>query len=284
MPGFRATSTATSKGYRRRISSLSQPHRGLGGATCPARACGRCVPGNASAPLRANPGASERTSDARIRAGWHLLRRGCRPCGPQTVTVWWGLFDRELLVEFRERRLCPYRPSGGPIPRHRYRKPRTSATRKRADRIGALARKLSVARAARSGVDGSLARAAVVPLRRQPFADPDPYGQVHLRRPSRCPARRLRLVAPAPGAPGRGRPRFHQRARGAHPRQGRHREGRPGALPAATVPCKQGEHAVLNAEIMARYSLAKDWRSAGFYETENHRQIGQFVPDLAPVG
>ena len=35
---------------------------------------------------------------------------------------------------------------------------------------------------------------------------------------------------------------------------------------------------------MARYSLAKDWRSAGFYETENHRQIGQFVPDLAPVG
>ena len=41
---------------------------------------------------------------------------------------------------------------------------------------------------------------------------------------------------------------------------------------------------MLNAEIMARYSLAKDWRSAGFYETENHRQIGQFVPDLAPVG
>ena len=70
------------------------------------------------------------------------------------------------MVEFRERRLGPYRPSGGPIPRHRYRKPRTSATRKRADRIGALARKLSVASAALSGVDGSLARAAVVPLRR----------------------------------------------------------------------------------------------------------------------
>ena len=34
---------------------------------------------------------------------------------------------------------------------------------------------------------------------------------------------------------------------------------------------------MLNAEIMARYSLAKDWRSAGFYETENHRQIGRAV-------
>ena len=34
---------------------------------------------------------------------------------------------------------------------------------------------------------------------------------------------------------------------------------------------------MLNAEIMARYALAKDWRSAGFHETENHRQIGRAV-------
>lgn len=96
----------------------------------------------------------------------------------ETVTVWWGLFDHELFVEFRERRFGPYRPSGGPIPLHRYRKPRVSATQKRADRIGDLASKLSVPRAALSGVDGSLARAAaVVPLRGQPFVDPDPYGQ-----------------------------------------------------------------------------------------------------------
>ena len=89
-----------------------------------------------------------------------------------------GLFDHELFVEFRERRFGPYRPSGGPIPLHRYRKPRTSATQQRADRIGDLARKLSVPRAALSGVDDSLARAAdVLPLRRQPFVDPDPYGQ-----------------------------------------------------------------------------------------------------------
>ena len=32
-----------------------------------------------------------------------------------------------------------------------------------------------------------------------------------------------------------------------------------------------------NTEIMAQYRLVKDWRSAGFYETENHRQIARAV-------
>ena len=115
--------------------------------------------------------------DARIRVDGAFYDVDADLAG-ETVTVWWGLFDHELFVEFRERRFGPYRPSGGPIPLHRYRKPRASATQQRADRIGDLARKLSVPRAALSGVDGSLARAAdVVPLRRQPFVDPDPYGQ-----------------------------------------------------------------------------------------------------------
>ena len=34
---------------------------------------------------------------------------------------------------------------------------------------------------------------------------------------------------------------------------------------------------MLNAEIMERYGLTKDWRSIGFYETENHRQIARAV-------
>lgn len=34
---------------------------------------------------------------------------------------------------------------------------------------------------------------------------------------------------------------------------------------------------MLTAEIMERYGLKKDWRSVGFYETENHRQIGRSV-------
>ena len=114
--------------------------------------------------------------DARIRVEGVFYEVDADLAG-ETVTVWWGLFDHELFVEFRERRFGPYRPSGGPIPLHRYRKPRASASQKRADRIGDLASKLSVPRAALSGVDGSLARAAVVPLREQPFVDPDPYGQ-----------------------------------------------------------------------------------------------------------
>ena len=114
--------------------------------------------------------------DARIRVEGAFYDVDSDLAG-EIVTVWWGLFDHELFIEFRERRFGPYRPSGGPIPLHRYRKPRVSATQKRADRIGDLARKLSVPRTALSGVEGSLARAAVVPLRGQPFVDPDPYGQ-----------------------------------------------------------------------------------------------------------
>jgi len=51
---------------------------------------------------------------------------------------------------------------------------------------------------------------------------------------------------------------------------------------------------MLNAEIMARYELAKDWRAAGFFETENHRQIshavraglgtGRLIAITGPVG
>ena len=45
---------------------------------------------------------------------------------------------------------------------------------------------------------------------------------------------------------------------------------------------------MLNGEIMERYRLAKDWRSAGFYETENHRQIrvdyGRVLNDTPSVG
>ena len=32
---------------------------------------------------------------------------------------------------------------------------------------------------------------------------------------------------------------------------------------------------MLNAEIMQRYDLARDWRAAGFYETDNHRHLAQ---------
>jgi hypothetical protein len=91
--------------------------------------------------------------------------------------LWWGLFDRDLFVEHGERRFGPYRPSGGPIPLHRYRKPKRTARDERADRIAALATKLTVPRAALTGrpeLETMIERRpALVPSR--PFVDPDPF-------------------------------------------------------------------------------------------------------------
>ena len=69
----------------------------------------------------------------------------------ETVVVWWGLFDQELWVEHGEERLGPFRPVGGPIPLHRYRKHRKSRHEVRADQVAALAGKLALPRAALSG-------------------------------------------------------------------------------------------------------------------------------------
>ncbi len=99
------------------------------------------------------------------------------------MTLWWGLFDHELFVEFRDRRFGPYTPSGGPIPLHRYRKPARSPVQKRADRIGELAAHLALPRTALSGAHGAAlglgaATAAVLPFPSRPFLDPDPYRQL----------------------------------------------------------------------------------------------------------
>jgi hypothetical protein len=51
----------------------------------------------------------------------------------ETVVVWWGVFDQELWVEHGEERMGPFRPAGGPIPLHRYRKHRKSRHEVRAD-------------------------------------------------------------------------------------------------------------------------------------------------------
>ena len=115
--------------------------------------------------------------DARIRVDGAFYEVDPDLAG-ETVTLWWGLFDHELFVEWNDKRFGPYRPTGGPIPLHRYRKPKKSQTQVRADRIGDLAQKISVPRSALSGPDSSLAKAAdVLPFASQPFVDPDPYGE-----------------------------------------------------------------------------------------------------------
>lgn len=99
----------------------------------------------------------------------------------ETVTLWWGLFDHELYVEYGEQRFGPFGPIGAPIPLHRYRSFKKSAADARVDRIEALAMKLGLPRAAVEG-RGPLPLATAVPPPSIPFADPDPFQQ--LRYPS----------------------------------------------------------------------------------------------------
>ena len=58
----------------------------------------------------------------------------------ETVTLWWGLFDQELFVEFEGKRFGPYQPSRGAIPLYRYRKYQKSRGEERA-RQGRAARR-----------------------------------------------------------------------------------------------------------------------------------------------
>lgn len=106
----------------------------------------------------------------------------------ETVVVWWGLFDQELWVEHGDERMGPFRPVGGPVPLHRYRKHRKSRQEVRADQVTTLAGKLALPRAALSGEDGVVvvglrepAGVAVVPVR--PFQDPDPFHELVFANP-----------------------------------------------------------------------------------------------------
>jgi len=96
----------------------------------------------------------------------------------ETVVLWWGLFDQELYVEHGERRYGPYHPVGGPIPLHRYRRFKKTATQQRVERLEALAAQLLLPRAAVEGGEGTrpLAEPPLFPV--QPFVDPDPFQQL----------------------------------------------------------------------------------------------------------
>ena len=92
----------------------------------------------------------------------------------ETVVVWWGLFDQELWVEHGEERMGPFRPVGGPIPLHRYRKHRKSRHEVRADQVAALAGKLALPRAALSGENAVV----MTGIRREVDAAADPGAPV----------------------------------------------------------------------------------------------------------
>ena len=119
-------------------------------------------------------------SDAHLSIQGARYEVDCELAGEEVV-LWWGLFDQELFVEWREKRFGPYRPSGGPIPLHRYRKRRKSAREKRAETVAALAAQLRIPRAAVSGHTALGPGADVVALPRTAFIDPDPWGELAYR-------------------------------------------------------------------------------------------------------
>lgn len=115
--------------------------------------------------------------DARVQVGGAYYEVDAELAG-ETVMLWWGLFDQELFIEWQDRKFGPYLPHGGPIPLHRYRRPRKSKRERQAETIATLAQQISLPREAVSGALQFPASADVIPLPRVAFADPDPWGEV----------------------------------------------------------------------------------------------------------
>jgi hypothetical protein len=113
-------------------------------------------------------------SDARITAGGTAYVVAHELAG-ETVVLWWGLFDNELFVEHGEQRFGPYLPDGGPIPLHRYRAFKKTPLEKQADRIEELAARLSLPRAALTGLPQVAELVNEPRVTTTAFADPDPF-------------------------------------------------------------------------------------------------------------
>jgi hypothetical protein len=126
----------------------------------------------------------------------------------ETVTLWWGLFDQELFVEFEGKRLGPYQPSRGAVPLYRYRKYQKSRAEERLDKVVQLADQLGLPRAAVSGADRPLPSlppaAASLQVPRTPFPSRPPMSRSRRRwQPgSRSPSnsRDLWVACPSPTA------------------------------------------------------------------------------------
>jgi hypothetical protein len=96
----------------------------------------------------------------------------------ETVTLWFGLYDDQLFVEYGDRRYGPYAPIDGPIPLHRYRSFKKTRNQKRVERIEGLAEQLALPRAALSDYPALLSSLSALQADTQPFADPDPFHQL----------------------------------------------------------------------------------------------------------
>jgi hypothetical protein len=127
--------------------------------------------------LRANPSAGKVANDARIAVDGVLYQVDPNLVG-ETVILWWGLFDQELYIEHGPQRYGPYHPVGGPIPLHRYRRFKKTATEQRAERLEALAAQLALPRTALTGLPEEPHRPGLPSPPLQPFVDPDPFQEI----------------------------------------------------------------------------------------------------------
>ncbi len=117
-------------------------------------------------------------SDARIMAAGVAYVVDAELAG-ETVLLWWGLFDNDLYVEHGEKRFGPYLPDGGPIPLHRYRAFKKTALEKQSERIEELSGRLSLTRAALTGLPHSTAElVSEPPVSAMAFSDPDPFQEI----------------------------------------------------------------------------------------------------------
>jgi hypothetical protein len=120
-------------------------------------------------------------TDARIKVGGGAYQVDHELAG-QDVILLWGLFDKELFVEFDGKHYGPYQPCGGPIPLHRYRSFKKTTAEKRADAIEKLADELYLPKEALT-LDTRTGEALQRTLPKEttliPFEDPDPFQEIN---------------------------------------------------------------------------------------------------------
>jgi hypothetical protein len=91
----------------------------------------------------------------------------------QDVILWWGLFDSELWVEANEQRYGPYKPVGGVVPLHRYRKHKKTKAQKTFENVKELSKKISISKGVITGeisIEPEKAPTGVIAC--VPFLDP----------------------------------------------------------------------------------------------------------------
>ncbi len=96
----------------------------------------------------------------------------------QEVILWLGVFDNDLYIEHGQERYGPYRPIGGSIPLHKYRRFKKSKAEQRADRIETLAAALMLSKAALAGSPQLSTEFQGIENPVQLFDDPDPFNEL----------------------------------------------------------------------------------------------------------